>query len=225
MKRSALLLALCLSTALPAAGGEGDHLASGEEFRYRWRLGKLLGVVAGLFLPSQGDGVLSFEPSADGGLETELLITSEKSQQGEYWRYGSKIDLASGRTLEAWSSYLWRGKEKSKRSEIGEHGVFDVASAIYQLRLDPPAKPRRLEIWSDGKTYPVVVIPLGEEERRVAGDRVKTRHYSVRGIRMPDRRHWKGQLELWLADDGTATPVEIFIERSMAGVRLELASD
>lgn len=218
------VLALSLLVPMTAAADGVIPPPPEEEFHYRWHLGKLLGVVAGLFLPSHGDGRLTFEPTGNGALRTELLITSEKSDEGEYWRYGSKIDLGSGRTVEAWSSYFWRGEEKSKRGEISGEGVFDVASAIYQLRRNPPEKPRHLEIWSDGKIYPVVVIPLGEEKRSVDGRKIATRHYSVRGIRKTGQRHWKGRFELWLADDAVATPVEIFIERSMAGVRLELAS-
>lgn len=218
-----LLLAFSLLAAGPAAA-TGERRPPDEEFHYRWHLGKLLGAVAGLFFPSHGDGVLSFEPSGTGTLRSELLITSEKSREGEYWRYGSKIDLATGHTLEAWSSYLWRGKEKAKQAKIDGEDVVDVASAIYQLRRDPPERPRSLEIWSDGKTYPVVVIPMGEETRTVDGRRVETRHYSVRGVQQPGQRRWKGEIELWLARDEAATPVEIFIERSMAGVRLELTS-
>ena len=218
-----LLLALSLLVVGPAAA-TGDRRPPAEEFHYRWHLGKLLGVVAGLFFPSNGDGLLTFQPSGDGTLRTELLITSEKSREGEHWRYGSKIDLATGYALEAWSSYLWRGKEKAKQAQIDGEEVVDVASAIYQLRQDPPERPRSLEIWSDGKTYPVVVIPVGQETRTVAGHRVETRHYSVRGVQQPGERRWKGELELWFAQDEAATPVEIFIERSMAGVRLELTS-
>lgn len=227
-RASLLLLLLLLAGLAPVAPAAADHGGmpppAEEEFRYRWHLAKFLGVLAGLFLPSQGDGVLTFQPAGDGRLEAELRITSEKSEEGEYWLYGSLIDLASGRTLEAWSTYSWRGEVKAKRGEIGSDGVVGVASAVYELRRNPPEKPRPLEIWSDGKTYPVVVIPMGEETREVDGREVETRHFSVRGIRRQGRRHWKGQFELWLAQDPAATPVEIFIQRSMAGVRLELAS-
>jgi Protein of unknown function (DUF3108) len=205
-----------------AAAGEAAPVPGAVEYHYRWHLASFLGWLAGLFLPNHGDGVLTFTPGADGHLRTELLITSEESRDGEYWRYGSEVDLASGRALEAWSSYFFRGKQREKRQAIGEEGVFDVASAIYQLRIDPPSKPRPLDIWSDGKTYPVVVIPLGEETRTVGGRRVETRHFSVRGIRTHDRERWKGRLELWIARDEAATPVVIRVERSGAAVHLEL---
>ena len=82
-----------------------------------------------------------------------------------------------------------------------------------------------MEIWSDGKIYPVVVIPLGVETRRMQdGKKVDVRHFSIRGIDMPDRGKWKGKLDLWLARDEASTPVEILLSRNLADVRLELKS-
>jgi hypothetical protein len=100
-----------------------------------------------------------------------------------------------------------------------------VASGIYSIRQDPPDKPRRMEIWSDGKIYPVVVIPLGTEHRKMkGGKKIAVRHYSIRGVEVPGRRKWKGKLDLWLAKDEAATPVEILISRNLADVHLELQS-
>jgi hypothetical protein len=93
----------------------------------------------------------------------ELLVTSTKSDRGDYFRYGSEWESASGRTLRAWSDLLWRGEQKSKRSEVDQAGVIDIVSGIQLLRRDPPAAARRLEIWSDGRLYPVVVLPRGRE--------------------------------------------------------------
>jgi hypothetical protein len=82
-----------------------------------------------------------------------------------------------------------------------------------------------MEIWSDGKVYPVVVIPLGVETRKLrGGKKVDVRHYSIRGIDVPGRRKWKGKLDLWLARDEAATPVEIVISRNLADVHMELKS-
>jgi hypothetical protein len=102
--------------------------------------------------------------------------------------------------------------------------VLDIASGIYAIRRDPPTKSRRMEIWSDGKTYPVVVIPLGNETRRIGKEKVATRHYSVRGVETPGQRKWKGKLDLWLTKDATATPVGILISRNLADVRMDLKS-
>jgi hypothetical protein len=81
-----------------------------------------------------------------------------------------------------------------------------------------------MEIWSDGKTYPVVVLPLGDEMRRIAGRSIATRRLSVRGVEQPDRRFFKGKLDLWLARDERATPVEILIDRRGVGVHLEITN-
>jgi len=193
-----------------------------EEFRYRWRLGSLLGVVAGLFLPSHGEGVLRVTPADSGKLTTELLITSEDSRRGEYWRYGSEMDPDTGRAVRAWSSYRWRGEEKEKRAEIEEDGVVDMVSGIWAIRRDPPERSRPMEIWSDGKIYPVVVVPRGRETRTIDGRKIPTRHFTVKGYDVAGKRRWKGSLELWLAEDAAATPVEIRIERTLADLRLEL---
>jgi hypothetical protein len=212
-------LSALLVTAVPVAGQAEKR---NEEFRYRWQLKNFVGAVAGLFLPNQGEGSLTFTRN-NGHLTSELLITSKESRQGEYFRYGSEIDTATLQPIRAWSSYQWRGESKSKRDDIDREGVLDVASGIYSIRRDPPTKPRRMEIWSEGKIYPVVVIPLGVEQRKLTGGRkVAARHYSIRGVNLPDRRRWKGKLDLWLANDQAATPVEIVISRNMADVRLEL---
>ncbi|HEY4563227.1 MAG TPA: DUF3108 domain-containing protein, partial [Thermoanaerobaculia bacterium] len=125
--------------------------------------------------------------------------------------------------IRAWSSYSWRGETKSKSSPIEQTGVLDIASGIYAIRQNPPDKPRRMEIWSDGKIYPVLVIPLGVEGRRMQdGRKMDLRHFSIRGIDVPDREKWKGKLDLWLARDDAATPVEILLSRNLADVHLEL---
>lgn len=204
------------------AGTAGAAQPVNEEYRYRWHLGSLLGRVAGLFLPSHGDGVLRVTPGEDGRMTSELLITSEQSAAGEYWRYGSEMDSETGLALRAWSAYKWRGEEKSKEEEIEQGGVRDVVSGIWSIRQDPPERPRPMEIWSDGKIYPVMVVPRGAETRTLDGEKVATRHFTVTGYDAPGKRRWKGTLELWLADDDAATPVEIHISRSLADLRLEL---
>ena len=216
-----LVVLALLAMMLPVTSSHASD-RDGETFRYRWSLGGVAGVVAGLFLPSHGEGVLSYQPAGNGRITSELLITSEKSDKGEFWRYGSEIDPGDGTSVKAWSSYLWRGEKKSKQQDIEVGGVRDIVAGIYMLRSDPPTEPRPMEIWSDGKIYPVLVTPEGEETIKVGGRPVATRHYSIRGRRVPGGREWKGGMELWLAKDEAATPVEIRIERSMARLKLEL---
>ncbi|MEM9290369.1 MAG: DUF3108 domain-containing protein [Acidobacteriota bacterium] len=197
-------------------------LGEGEVFRYRWRFTSFLGRLAGLFLPGRGDGVLSFKPQPEGALESRLEITSDEADSDEYWLYAALMDPGTGRTTKAWSDYRYRGKEKRRESEIDESGVVDIASAIYRIRRRPPASPLRLKIWSDGKIYPVEVIP-GPTRRFPWGqeDRV-ARSYRVVGVEEAGSRFWKGRLNLWISLDPQATPLVIEVERSALTVRLEM---
>jgi hypothetical protein len=217
------LLTPSLGAAPVAAPVEGAAIALDEQFQYRWQLKNFVGALAGLFLPNQGDGSLTFR-TTNGHLRSELMLTSSASREGEYFRYGSEIDKATLQPIRAWSSYSWRGESKAKSEEIEKRGVLDVAAGIFAIRRDPPEKSRRMEIWSDGKIYPVVVIPRGAETRKLSDRSIKTRHYQIRGVEVPGRRKWKGKLDLWLAMDQAATPVEITISRNLADVRMELKS-
>lgn len=223
--RRFVLAAALAALLLPARAGFSQAGPADEQFRYRWQLRNFVGSIAGLFLPNQGEGELTFKRQ-NGHLKSELLITSPSSKNGEYFRYGSMMDVRTLQPIRAWSAYSWRGESKEKTSEIETDGVLDVASGIYAIRNDPPTKTRRMEIWSDGKVYPVVVIPLGSDRRKIGtrNQKVDTRHYSIRGIDVPGRRKWKGKLDLWLAKDEAATPVEILISRNLADVHLELQS-
>ncbi len=222
--RTILLAALVCLVIVPIVSTEatGQDRMQDEEFQYRWQLRNLVGNIAGLFLPKQGEGSLTFKTDPNGHLRSELTITSSAAEQGEYFRYGSEIDVRTLRPIRAWSSYSWRGETKSKSGPIEQEGVLDIASGIYAIRQDPPEKPRRMEIWSDGKIYPVVVIPKGLEKRKVSGRTLEARRYSIRGVELPDRRKWKGKLDLWLARDEAATPVQIVISRNLADVHMEL---
>lgn len=207
----------------PSLGGSVEGPPANEEFRYRWQLSNFMGAVAGLFLPRQGEGSLTFMRT-NGHLKSELTITSPQSKQEGYFRYGSEVDVRTLQPIRAWSSYSWRGESKSKNEPVDKHGVLDVAAGIYAIRNDPPTKPRRMQIWSDGKIYPVVVMPMGIEKRQLPHGKVTARHYSIRGVNIPGERKWKGKLDLWLATDEAATPIEILISRNMADVRMELMS-
>lgn len=217
---SAMIAAVLL---LPSMGGSEEGPPVNEEFRYRWQLSNLMGAVAGLFFPRQGEGSLTFMRT-NGHLKSELTITSPQSKQEGYFRYGSEIDVRTLQPIRAWSSYSWRGESKSKNEEVSKDGVLDVAAGIYAIRSDPPTKSRKMQIWSDGKIYPVVVIPMGIEMRQLPHGKVAARHYSIRGVNIRGQRKWKGKLDLWLATDAAATPVEILISRNMADVRMELMS-
>ena len=217
------VFAAVLALLLMAPSGASGQRRLDEEFQYQWQLRNFLGTMAGLFLPNHGQGSLTFKSVEGGHMRSELTITSNVAKQGEFFRYGSEIDTRTLQPIRAWSAYSWRGETKSKSEPIAQVGVLDVASGIYAIRQDPPQKSRRMEIWSDGKIYPVVVIPLGLENRKLPGGKtMSTRHYSIRGIDAPNRRKWKGKLDLWLSRDEAATPVEILISRNLADVHMQL---
>jgi len=192
-----------------------------EEFHYRWSLGGLGGLIGRLFLPGSGEGVLSYRRE-DGRLHSELLVTSENSDKGEFWQYGSTIDPRTGDSLEAWSAYKWRDKEKSRRQPVETAGVKDIVAGILELRHHPPDRPLSIEIWSDGKVYPVTVEPRGREEREIGDRKVLTRRYSFEPRNVEGQRRWKGGMEVWITDDENATPVEIRLVRSLAKLHLRL---
>ena len=195
--------------------------AAAEALTYQWRLQGFAGRIAGMVLPNQGRGELRTQRLDGGRRSTELEITSPASAQGEYFLYGSESH-ADGSAAVAWSSYRWRGEEKSKRDRVETDDVVDVAGGIQLIRDRKPTAPMTMRIWSDGKVYPVVVKRVGTERVAVPAGSFHADHYRVRGVRRGDERYWKGGLDLWLARDDRATPVRIQVERGLANVRLEL---
>lgn len=196
--------------------------AAHESFHYHWTLDGFVGALASIFIPSRGEGVLSYEPIAGGRERGELLVTSRHSGNDEYFRYGSVWEPATRRTISASSDLVWRRETKSKHADLEGENLIDVVSAIQLLRREPPTNALRLEIWSDGRLYPVVVLPRERARRKLPGGEVEAQRYSVHGVPLPDRKLWKGELDIWIAADASATPVEIVVSRSGARVRLVL---
>ena len=220
---AALFVALTLLAGHPGAAGVAVPASAGDEvLEYDWEVKGFFGVIAGLFFPSRGEGVLSHQALPNGNQESQLVITSNSTKEPDYFRYGSEIDPASGATVRVWSSQLWRGKTKNKELDDVPPAAVDIASSIAYLRRNAPLQDQRLEIWSDGKLYPVLVRPMGAEQIDLHGRKIDTRHIAVRPLTEPDRRVWKGELDLWLANDAASTPVEILVSRSPARVLLSL---
>src|SRR3712207_8558699 len=78
-------LLLCIMTAMAVMPALAQGKPQAEEFQYRWQLRNFIGNLAGLFLPNQGEGSLTFRRDGNGRLTSELTITST-SAQGEYFR-------------------------------------------------------------------------------------------------------------------------------------------
>jgi hypothetical protein len=112
------ILAAVLGFLLMAPSAGLSQARADEEFQYRWQLRNFIGNLAGLFLPNQGEGLLTFKADKNGRLRSELTITSSSTRNGEYFRYGSEIDTRTLQPIRAWSAYSWRGETKSKSSEI-----------------------------------------------------------------------------------------------------------
>lgn len=189
-----------------------------EQLAYDWEVRGL----ARLILPSGGQGLLTTASEGES-VRTELLITAPASD--DFYRYGSRLDRASGELEAAWSSYRFGSKEKARDQEVETPGVVDIAAGILLLRRDPPTTRRNLIIWSDGRLYPVTVENLGLETVDLASGDRQAHHYTIRGRNLAGQRQWKGSLDLWLGVDAEATPVKIEVARSFSRVELKLRAD
>lgn len=193
----------------------------GEVVPLHWRFGGFFGVLAGLFVPSSGDGLLTFVPRGDERIEIQLLITAPR-REGEYFLYGAEIDTTSGATLEVWSSYSFRGRASHREQSVEDEDVIDLASAIYRLRYRPPAEATRMSLWSGGKLYAASIQPLSDATRKIAGDRIPVRGYAVRGVESKAVNSFRDRYELYFARNQRATPVEIMGRRGPIRLRIQL---
>lgn len=210
---------LLLLAAMATTGSASEVVAAEEKLEYRWRLSGFKGVVARLFVPGTGEGKLETTRASSGNLISELHISSSSAREGEYWLYGAEIDDRNRRTVRAWSSRRFRGESKERESKLEREEVIDLASSIFFLRRELPAEESRAQIWSNGRIYEVTVKPTGRSARLIDGRAVRTRSYSLRGSGEP---LWRGRFDLVLAEDETATPLEIIVARDGLRVRLML---
>lgn len=217
------LLLGCLALAGPASAERTLEAAAEDEVLvYRWKVEGIKGLILRLVAPGKGEGSLTTVLNADGHFETELHMSAERRRKGDFWRYGSSVDLAAKRSLRAWTAQKIGEKERAREADLEDDDVIDLASGILLVRRDPPTLRRRLRIWSNGKLYPVVIEPTGEGRAEFRGRQAKVRRYAIRGYRVPGEREWKGGLELHLADDESATPVEMFVLNKGVRARLRL---
>ncbi|MEO8504352.1 MAG: DUF3108 domain-containing protein [Acidobacteriota bacterium] len=226
-KTAGLVLGFVSLLASSAPVGAADPAPPAPEvLHYVWRLEGFGGRLASLFVPGDGNGTLSTGIGPSGKLQSELMITSD-SRSGEFWRYGAELDPATHATVRAWSSYHFRDKSGSKDLPVAEPGAVDISSAIYLIRQMPPKQPMPMRIWTDGRLYPVRVVPSGLERAslRVPGDGTRervVRRYVIEGVEQPGERFWKGHLEIVLSEDAVHTPIEIAVKVSLASLRLRL---
>ena len=202
--------------AATSAEGRG-----GEVLRLQWKLAGFLGVIAGLFVPNEGDALLTFVPDDAGRTEIEILVTAPK-REGEYFLYGAAIDESTGATRQVWDSYAFRDSRKDREQEIEEAAVIDYASAIYHLRWHPPTDVVRMTIWNHGRTYPVEVRPLEAETRKVRGKKLEVRGYVIQGVELDGKTSFDDKYFVYFARDEHSTPVEIAGKRGLVRVRIQL---
>jgi hypothetical protein len=193
----------------------------GEVIRMRWKLGGFLGTLIALFIPSTGDALISFAPATDDRTEFGFLVTSPK-REGEYYLYGAEIDERSRSTKIVWSSQMFRGEHKQREQDVDEPDVTDYASGFYRLRWDPPTIRTRMTLWSEGTLYPVDVVPLKEDVRKIAGEKVPTRGYLIRGVKVEGEERYENELRVYFALDDRATPVEFIAKRGMVKARIRM---
>ena len=67
-----------------------------------------------------------------------------------------------------------------------------------------------------------MVEPHGEERTVFRGRPTTVRIYSIRGYAVPGEREWNGGIEFHLAEDASATPVEMVVLNKGVRARLRL---
>ena len=191
----------------------------GELIRMRWHLGGFIGSIAGLFLPSNGDVLLTFVPGPDERIQVQLLITAP-SREDDYYLYGAEIDEESGATTTVWSAYAYKKKYEAYEQELDDANTIDFASGLYNMRWNAPSEPLRQSIWVDGDLHPVDVRPLKPETRKISGVKLDVQGYELRGSVVDGEREFKERVYIYFARDDRSTPVEIVAKR--AGVRIRV---
>lgn len=207
---AAILIVLLATTQIAGAAEE-----TRQALHYEWTLSGVFGFLARAFLPGRGEGVLNNRLDDQGHLTTELIVTS-RGAENDYWRYGSESDTKADRLLRAWTSYSFRGKQKSKEKRPAERGVVEASSLIYRISEDPPSAEMVLRVWWDGDILPVRIVPLGVDVLATADGPLDARLFLVRG-EPHDGKKLHGQMRLWLslADN---EPLDFTVSRSLARV-------
>ena len=117
---------------------------------------------------------------------------------------------------------MFRGELKQREQEVDVPNIIDYAAGFYRLRWDPPATKTRMTLWSEGETYPVEVVPLEEDVRKIAGKKIKTRGYRIRGVKVEGKRAYDNELWVYFALDERATLVEFVAKRGLVKARVRM---
>jgi len=122
-----------------------------------------------------------------------------------FYAYETQIEASGQRTLMTYHAYSWKDKSRKERTlfdyatgvarlhketpekqwdKVDRHSgrrFHDVVSAIYYLRQNAPTMPRPVAttIYSDGKSYPVIVRPANRQTFAIGGQQVGASGFEI----------------------------------------------
>jgi len=247
-----LLLVFALACVIPSASAVELNCrgpANVESFKYSWKLRGGLSWIAGIMFPTSGIGELKTTYPAAGrpAIDSSLLITAPAGKSG-FYAYETEIEASGQRTLMTYHAYSWKDKSRKERTlfdynagvarmhketpekqwdktdRIPSGPFHDVVSAIYYLRQNAATirGPVATQIYSDGKSYPVIVRPANREAFNIGGQQVGASGFEI--VDGPGGKKWPGGMKIWLSDDARRIPFRIEIIQSMASLQLDLQS-
>lgn len=245
--RSAAVLAVFSFLASPLSAQGRCIEPSIERITYDWHLAGALSWIAAIAFPTSGTAELETSWNRPETRVDSRLMIRDKARTG-YFLYRSTIEAPRQRTLESEHGYSWDGRTKIEKAvfdygrktmRISEEDtrdgpsagieaipgtdLRDVLTGIWMLRqragnLDGT---QRVDIFSDGKLYPVQFVPLG-----VTNLTINRAAHRARGFRIEaapeQRRKWPGGVNVWLSDNEARIPLRIEIRRSVATLRLTM---
>jgi len=245
---AAAALTLCsvpLCSAEINCNGPSNNI---EDFHYKWRMRGGLSWVAGLVFPTSGVGELktTYPTAEKRSIESELLITS--TDKSGFYVYQTQMDAAGQNTLMTYHGYAWKNKSRKeqtifdyikrlahihketpdkkwdKTEPLPPEQLRDVLSAIYYLRQNATTLklPIQTTIYSDGKSYPVVVRSVERRTFNIQGKDIWATGFEI--VDAPGGKKWPGGVKVWISEDERRIPFRIEINESMASLQLDLAS-
>ncbi|MBV8545805.1 MAG: DUF3108 domain-containing protein [Acidobacteria bacterium] len=246
------ILALVIACAIPTASAVELNCrgpANVESFKYSWKLRGGLSWIAGIMFPTSGIGELKTTYPAAGrnAIDSSLLITAPAGKSG-FYAYETQIEASGQRTLMTYHAYSWKDKSRKERTlfdynaglarmhketpekqwdkidHIPAGAFHDVVSAIYYLRANAATirGPVATQIYSDGKSYPVIVRPANRQMFTIGGQQIGASGFEI--VDGPGGKKWPGGMKIWLSDDARRIPFRIEIIQSMASLQLDLQS-
>jgi hypothetical protein len=252
MRRLRPLLTALILAALPAAATElnCNGASNVESFKYSWRMRGGLSWIAGIVFPTSGVGELktTFPDGQTHGISSSLLITAPSGTRGGFYAYESQMDEAGQKTLMTYHAYAWRDKSRKERTlfdyvkrlahvhketpekqwesikPLPAEQFHDMLTAIYYMRQNAAniRGPVATTIYSDGKSYPVILRPSTRQVFTIEGKQVAASGFEI--VDAPGGRKWPGGVKVWLSDDARRIPFRIEIVQSMASMQLDLQS-